>query len=157
MKIISITLNRVTLRGAYILYYLSTLIAIISSTLYHTCQKSIPKTINPYFSLSVTYLIALAATILLYFIFPGQSSFKESFNEMNWAGYALGIAIVGIEIGVLLAYRANWNISYLAIIINLAVTLVLIPIGVYLFKEQLSAVNILGIAISIIGLYLINY
>ena len=42
----------------------------------------------------------------------------------------MGIAIVAVELGVLLAYRAGWRMSVASLTVNSALALVLVPVGV---------------------------
>jgi multidrug transporter EmrE-like cation transporter len=77
-------------------------------------------------------------------------------RKLNWASVGLGAVIVGLELGFLLAYRAGWNISVASLVANTTVALLLIPVGLLFFKEELSAVNILGIILAIAGLVLVN-
>ena len=79
-----------------------------------------------------------------------------SLRQVNWASFALALAIVGLEIGFLLAYRAGWNIALTAAVSNVAVTLLLIPVGLLLFKEKVSLVNIFGVILCVAGLVLVN-
>lgn len=138
------------------MFYLSILLVIASNTLYHIFQKSISGTVNPIVSLVVTYTTALIASIILFFLYPSQMGFFQSFKEINWASYALGGAIIGLEIGVLLTYRAGWNMSVAALVANVCVAIVLIPIGLIFFKEHISLINILGVILSILGIICIH-
>jgi uncharacterized membrane protein len=140
-----------------LLYYISIALTVLSNLLYHFFQKSIAPKANPLFSLIITYLTAAIISMLLWPFFAGGTNLATSFKNLNWASFALGIAIIGLELGFLLAYRAGWDISFGALVSNLAVTLMLIPLGVLLFKERLSLINIIGIGLSIIGLVFINY
>ena len=56
----------------------------------------------------------------------------------------------------MLAYRAGWKVSTAAIIVNATVTLLLIPVGVAFFREQLTPVNVAGILVCVVGLVLVN-
>lgn len=69
---------------------------------------------------------------------------------------ALGVALVGLELGFLWAYRAGWQMNLAALVSNLWVTLLLIPIGFIVFRETLSWQNILGVTLAIVGLVLIG-
>ena len=71
-----------------------------------------------------------------------------------WVG--LGVVLVGLELGFLLAYRANWNLSYAALVANIIVALVFIPIGLLVFKEKVTLTNILGVFVCVAGLVMIN-
>jgi uncharacterized membrane protein len=59
------------------------------------------------------------------------------------------------KIGFLLAYRAGWNINVGSLIVSVAVALLLIPTGALLFKEHLSAANVTGIVLCLVGLVLV--
>jgi len=60
-------------------------------------------------------------------------------------------------VGFLLAYQVGWNISVAAIIVNVAGTLLLVPFGLFFFKERLSLINLLGILVCITGLVMVNW
>jgi drug/metabolite transporter (DMT)-like permease len=132
-------------------------LTIISNVLYHIFQKSIAPKANPLFSLAITYVTAAMVSLLLWPFFTEGNGLATSFKNLNWASFALGIAIIGLELGFLLAYRAGWNITLGALVSNLTVSLLLIPIGILFFKEKVSAVNLAGIVLSIAGFICINY
>lgn len=131
-------------------------LTVLSNVLYHVFQKLIPGNVNPLLSLAVTYLVAATATLLLIPLFPLQGSIGAEVRKLNWASVGLGAVIVGLELGFLLAYRSGWNISIASLVANTTVALLLIPVGLLVFKEELSAVNILGIVLAIAGLVLVN-
>lgn len=85
-----------------------------------------------------------------------DTSLAAEVRKINWASFALGASIIGLELGFLLAYRVGWNISIGSLIANTAVSLLLIPIGILLFKETLSITNIIGVLLCVSGLFLIN-
>jgi drug/metabolite transporter (DMT)-like permease len=130
-------------------------LAVASNVLYHLAQKSIPGGLHPLLSLTVTYLAALAVTLLLWPVYPGGPPSLKALAQVNWASFAVGVAIVGVEIGVLLAYRAGMRISLGATLINVAVAIVLIPIGLVFFRESLSPANVAGLALCLAGLWLL--
>jgi len=68
----------------------------------------------------------------------------------------LAIAIVGIEAGYLWAYREGWNISVGALTSYVTVAMILLPIGLLFFKEKISPINLLGIGVCILGLFLLH-
>jgi hypothetical protein len=55
-----------------------------------------------------------------------------------------------------MAYRAGWKISLGALVANIALSLILIPIGIMFFEEGFGFNKVLGSAFCIIGLILIN-
>jgi len=93
--------------------------------------------------------------VLLLFV-PLKSSLANGLGQLNWASIGLAFAIVGLEVGFILVYRAGWNISIAAIVVNVAVTVLLVPVGILLFSEKLSAMNYVGIVVCIAGLVMAN-
>jgi drug/metabolite transporter (DMT)-like permease len=139
------------------LFYFSILLAVISTILYHICQKLTPPLANPALTLSVTYAIALIICLVILFVSnPPDEGIPKAFQNLNWTSVGLGVAIVGIEIGVLLAYRAGWKIGVAATIINAGIAIFLLPIAFFIFKERLSIINLVGIVICVIGLFMAN-
>ena len=139
------------------LYYFSAGLAITSTLLYHLTQKMTPSGANPALALTITYLTSLVLCLLLLAFTPPPDGLKAALGQLNWASYGLALALVGLEVGFLLAYRAGWNISVAAIVVNVAGTLLLVPVGVLFFKEKLSPVNLLGILVCIAGLVMVNW
>lgn len=138
------------------MYYLSLFLTIFANILYHFAQKSTSEKINPMFSLIITYSVALFLSLILFFSIRGEKSLMFNIQQLNFSSILLGGAIVLLELGFLLAYRAGWNISTASILSTIVVTIALIPIGILLFKDNINKQNILGIVISILGIILIN-
>ncbi|MDR3590870.1 MAG: hypothetical protein P4N41_14555 [Negativicutes bacterium] len=137
------------------MYYLSIGLTIVSNLLYHLFQKSTPSNVSPLASLAVSYAIALFLC-LVSLAFFAKGNVVETFKELNWTSYALGFAILGIELGWLLAYRAGWNISIGSTFSNVAVGLLLLPIGLVFMKETITVPNIAGLLFCAVGLFLIS-
>lgn len=139
------------------LFYLSIGLAIASTLLYHLMQKLTSANVNPALALIVTYTVSLVLCVLLLPLFPLAKDVWEALRQLNWASFGLAFAIVGLEVGFLLAYRSGWNISIAAIFVNVMGTLLLVPIGLLFFKERLSLVNLLGVLVCILGLVMVNW
>jgi drug/metabolite transporter (DMT)-like permease len=137
-------------------FYLPILLMIASTTLYHFAQKSVPAQINPLASLAINYLTALAGTLLLVPFFRADRAGGWSWKAVNWASIVVGVSIIGIELAVLLAYRAGWKLSLMSVVSNTASALLLIAVGVALFHERLSARNLTGAVLCLAGLALIS-
>lgn len=137
--------------------YVTLGLTVVSTVIYHLAQKSTPATAHPIFALAVTYAMATLTCLMLLIVSPLRKGWIDSFRELNWATFALALAVVGIEIGYLLAYRAGWAISLADIASNSAVGLVLLPIGLFLFKERVSNVNLTGVGVCLLGLILLNW
>jgi len=139
-----------------LIYYTAILLTIISNVFYHIFAKSTPGDVNPVLSLLFTYLTAAASCLLLIPLYSNGEGIGIALRRVNWTSYALGISIVGLELGFLLAYRAGWNISMAGIISNGTVALLLIPIGLFAFHERLNVFNVVGIIMCLVGFILMN-
>lgn len=138
------------------LYPVSMLLAVFSSVVYHLVARAIPATVHPLVTMTVTYLGAAGICMALLPVFPLRADPRAALAQVNWTSIALAAAIVGIEVAFLLAYRAGWNISLAAIVANVSVTVVLLPVGVLAFKERLALPQVIGVALCVAGLILIN-
>jgi drug/metabolite transporter (DMT)-like permease len=131
-------------------------LAALSTVLYNLFQKLTPADANPALALTVTYGSALAATLMLFVFYP-ITNLGVSFQKLNWVSFALGLAILGVEVGTLLAYRAGWQVSLLGISVNVVASMLLVLIGSLFFKEKISLINLLGIAVCLAGLVMVNF
>ena len=139
------------------LFYFSIILAISSSALYHFVAKSTPANVNFSVSLIVTYAVALGVTLITALLFPADKGFGYELKNLNWASFLLAIAIVGIEFGFLLTYRAGWNLGIAAVLVNVVASLILLPIAIIFFKDKISWVNIVGIFVCLAGLVMLNW
>ena len=137
------------------MFFFSLAIVILANVLYHTAQKSITPNVHPLIATIAAYIAAILLCLPMFLILPLQTSLSEELKRINWATYALGLSIVGVELGYLLAYRAGWNISIASTIANVAIAIFLIPVGVWLFKESVSWTTLLGIVLCLAGVALI--
>lgn len=139
------------------LFYFSIALAICSSALYHFSAKSTPSNVNFTVSLLVTYAIAFVVTVLGFFFFPARNGMATELKQLNWASLLLAIAIVGIEFGFLLTYRSGWNLGIAAVLVNVVASLILVPVAIFVFKDKISWINILGIFVCLAGLVMLNW
>jgi len=49
-----------------------------------------------------------------------------------------GITIVGLEVGFIQMYRAGWNISIGSLVANIILAVVLIIVGLLIYKDNIS-------------------
>ncbi len=137
------------------LFWLAIALVVATNLIYHLAQKSIPRDVHPLVSVGASYLIALVTTLCLFPFFPVRSSLGQAVRQLRWSTVAVGVSIVGIEIGFLLAYRAGWRISLGSTATAAALAVLLVPTGVLLYGERLSAANVAGIVLCIAGIVLV--
>ncbi len=136
--------------------YLPIIIIVLSNTFYNICAKSTPNNVNTFASLSVTYIIGAICSVILFYATSKDGSLVSEFQKLNWTSFVLGIAIVGLEAGFVMLYRAGWNISTGQVITSVLLAVVLIFVGYFIYKEPFDLKKILGIILCMCGLYLIN-
>ncbi len=140
--------------------FIPVLIVVISNTIYHICAKSAPEGINTFASLTITYLIGAIFSLVLYVITKAvnhqQLSLLSEYKQINWASIVLGLAIVGLEAGFMLMYKVGWSVSTAQIVTSAFLAVVLVIVGYFIFNESISIQKIAGVAICLVGLFLIN-
>lgn len=144
-------------------YYLSILLVVISGVFYHVSQKKLPESVDPMTSLSFSYTIAFLLSIMLWPISTKLLSIDKSLNfdkftqSITWPAFFVGLTIVGIELGVMLAYRFGGKISNTSLVIQSVVAVILLFIGIYWFNETISATKVGGIVLCVLGLLVIAF
>ena len=131
-------------------------LAILSNVLYHICAKTTPEGIHPFASLTATYLTGAILSAILYYVLAPQANLVKECSRLNWAPFALGIVIVGLEGGWLYAYKAGWQVNTGFIVQSAFVSVLLLFVGYFLYREALSWNKLLGTAICLLGLVFIN-
>lgn len=135
--------------------YLPIAMILFGGVLYQVSQKAIAKEVFPLHAIIIAYLAGIIVCGLFAVFVSTDSTFWQAIKESNWAVYTVGIGAAFIEIGFLLAYRMGWNLSSTSLMVNIAIAVLLIPVGIILFQERLSVSQGVGIALCIIGLILL--
>jgi drug/metabolite transporter (DMT)-like permease len=138
------------------IYVFSIVLIVVSNVIYNIAQKSTPQNANPFAALLVTYLTAIIITFIAFMFNKSDKGFIQSFADLNWTSIVLGVAILGLEFGYLLAYRAGWNISVGSLVANIFLAVSLIPIGIIFYHEGFDLNKVIGAGLCIAGLVLIN-
>ncbi len=136
--------------------YWPILLAVFADVFYQISAKSTPESLNPFASLTITYLVGAAVSAVIYFIVSSGGNFIAELKEINWSTFVLGLAIVGLEAGSIYMYKVGWNMNTGYIVKALILGMVLIAVGYFLYKEQVNMTKAVGIVVCLIGLVLIN-
>ena len=129
---------------------------VAANTVYNICTKSTPANINAFASLALTYLVAGAASLALFFCTRQQEQLAAELGKANWTSVVLGLAVVALEFGYIAAFRAGWHVSVCSIVANISLACVLLAVGTLLYKESVSLQQLAGVAVCALGLYLIS-
>jgi uncharacterized membrane protein YdcZ (DUF606 family) len=136
--------------------YFPLLIIIVGGLLYQFSQKSVAHGVNAYFVIILAYLAGIVLCLVCHWIYPAEGTLTEAVKKSNWAVLGVGAGAVLVEIGFLMAYRQGWQISVTSMLVNMVISLVLVPVGLLVYKERLSGWNALGIVFYFAGLILIS-
>jgi uncharacterized membrane protein len=126
---------------------------VASFIIYHIAIKALRPDLHPLAFLIGVYVIALFLTIGLWIAFPALGPTGVQIGDMVWV-VMLGIALVGIEFGFLMAYRNGWSVSVAPTFSNVTLALIMAPIGMVFLKEKLGWQGFLGLGLCVIGLIL---
>ncbi len=145
-------------------FYFPIVLIISANVLYHICAKGVPLQMNPMVSLMITYAIAGSLALVMFLLMPQIFSMDKKLDisllgqlkQANWAPFVLGFVIVGLELGNILMYRAGWNISLGSLVCNIGLAVILLALGVLLYKESINTSQAFGIGLCIVGLIFIN-
>jgi drug/metabolite transporter (DMT)-like permease len=138
------------------LLYPAILLTATSTVFYHIVQKSTPTEVNSMVSLFLSYVTAALLCVVLFPFFGKGVVISEQLHKVNWASFALGAAILGIEIGFLYAYRVGGNISTTNLISSSMAVLLLLGIGYFFYHDQITAAKVAGIILCVAGIIMIS-
>jgi drug/metabolite transporter (DMT)-like permease len=129
------------------------LVTVVGTLLYHIAQKTMPRAVSPFVLLAASFSLAalICVAALLITVRPPFGIC----SAISWSSVALGAAMVTIETGYLMAYRIGWRLNRAAFCCNITVAVLLIPLGMILFREQISLRMLAGSSLCIVGLILL--
>jgi len=146
------------LEGGFMLNYIWPIgLVVLANIFYQVCAKEVPDKMDPFASLTITYLIAAVFSLILFFAINKGGNLIQEYAKMNWAPLVLGLSIVGLETGFIYAYKAGWQVSTAAIVQSSILGVALLFVGWLIYHESLNLYKLLGIAICMVGLVFINY
>lgn len=133
------------------------MVVVTSNVFYHISQKSTPSNVNAFGSLMVTYWVATLTSGLLFILSAKPQNVISELGKINGTALTLGLALVGLETGFLFIYRAGWKISMASLVANITLACLLVFVGALLYKEVITARQLLGMAVCAVGLVLITH
>lgn len=129
---------------------------VFSNVFYNICSKETPADINPFASLTVTYAVGAVFSAIMYFALNRGGSLLTEYKSLGWSSFVLGLAVVGLEAGSIYMYKAGWNVSSGQLVYSILLAVCLIFIGIFVYHESISLTKIIGMAVCMLGLFLIS-
>jgi multidrug transporter EmrE-like cation transporter len=131
-------------------------VAIACTVAYHLVLKLTPAGVNPLLSLLVTYAFVTALFGVLLLASPDGFDWRQEARHLNWTAIALAVAIVGLDLGFLFLYRGGFEVSLGALVTQSSAAMLLLVIGMIVFREKISLANGAGMVLCLVGLWLVN-
>jgi drug/metabolite transporter (DMT)-like permease len=140
------------------------ILATVGCVIYHLGQKLVPPSAHPMAVLMAAYAVAfILSAVALPWLQPAGTTapWQQAYASMATGpglrvALVLGVGVLLIELGFLLAYRAGGSLQTASVAVNGTAAVLLIPIAVVMFKEAFSLPKILGILLVLAGLGLMS-
>lgn len=132
------------------------IIIVAANTIYNICTKSTPSEMNSFAALFVTYIVAAVISFIMFFATSKDKNVFTEFTKINWAPFLLGIVIVGLELGYIIAYRNGWKMNTVSVTANITLAIVLIFVSFVFYKESITVKQVIGMFLCAGGLALIS-
>jgi uncharacterized membrane protein len=126
-----------------------------TSVLYQLMLKLPRPGINILAFQTLAYTFALVAASILWWRNPDLGSNRFEPRDVLVA-VIFGLAVVGLEYGYVSAFRLGWPVNITGTMVTAATAIALLPISWLLFREVLSAINLVGLACCSVGLWLLT-
>jgi drug/metabolite transporter (DMT)-like permease len=131
-------------------------VATLGTATYHLGQKTISPQANPMVLLMGVYAVAFVLSAIAAPFFSGAPGISWQTHVVSWPVVVLGVGVVLIELGFLLAYRSGDMLQWSGVAVNAASTVLLVPIAVFAFRESFSVPRVIGVAVTLAGLALMT-
>lgn len=136
-------------------FIFSIVLVIASQVAYQLAVKAVPPGSNPFSVLVIVYGLAMVVCMLLSPLAGKAIAFPDYRRLMSWPTCLLALAIVGIEIGYLLAYRSGWKLGATFAMTSVATVSLLALFGIVWFGELIDGKRALGLALALAGGWLV--
>ena len=130
------------------------LLAAFGNAIYHVSQKSLAPTANPMILLMAGYAVAFTGAALAAPFFRVSNSAPWMAQVISWPVVMLGVSVLMIEIGFLLAYRTGMSVQWSGIAVSGSAATLLLPVALLVFREAFSPARAVGMVLTLSGLAL---
>jgi drug/metabolite transporter (DMT)-like permease len=134
--------------------YLYLGVATLGVVIYHLGQKVISPSVNPMVLLMGVYFIAFLLAFAALPIFKTSGQAISVRQVVSWPVLVVGIGVILIEGGFLLAYRYGGSLQWSGVAVNGLAAVVLIPVAIFAFREHLSLSRVFGVLLTLTGMAL---
>lgn len=91
-----------------LVFFLPVIMTVIANTLYHISARGVSSKVDPFFSLIISYGVALLGSLVLFLVTKHQP-ISANWHALTWPSVTLGAAIIFIEFGYMVDCKFNPN------------------------------------------------
>lgn len=136
--------------------FVLTLVAALFLGIFRILEKPVGLLLHPLIGAIFIYITALTSTFLAFLILRPEVRIDAAFKKGIMIAFLAGLFIAAFDILLLLVIKRGGSISLLTPIVNAGSILFVALVGFLLFRESLNPVQIVGILIIIIGIFLVT-
>lgn len=133
-----------------------TILVIAATITYQFAQKLSDKSIPAGLVFTSVYFLAFLSSFCFHIFFENRIMTSDFQKLFSWPVIFIALGVMGIEYGFLYLYKMGAPLSTTLITTNAIVTMTLLLIGVFYFKEHLTLIKGAGLCLIVIGLYLLK-
>ena len=123
--------------------------------LYHVCQKATPVGVDPFLALGISFGLASLGCLGLFVGKQGLAT--PQLHRVNWTSISLAVALMLIESGYLIGYRAGLKLNLTSFACNNMIALVLLGVGTFFYGESFTLRTGSGMVLCVAGLLLLRW
>jgi EamA domain-containing membrane protein RarD len=139
-----------------LIYFFPVILMIVANMAYSITAKITPEDVDAFASVSLTYLVCIAYSFIMFFVTRKGESYPKALKKINWTAPALGGCLVMLEISNLFLYRVGWDLSIGTLLMYVLLAIILVFVGLIFYKERITVLRVVGIATCIGGVILLT-
>lgn len=132
------------------------MLLVVAHAGYQISAKSVTEAMDPFAAIFFNYVFAMVISFVLWMVMGQDKSLPAQIGKMNWAPLTMALCITAVEVSSVFMYKVGWNISVGSTVANILTAVVLVFVGVLLYKEIITAQKVIGIGLCIVGLIVMN-
>jgi hypothetical protein len=132
------------------------ILTVLGQVVYHSIARAGAAARQPFELVAAAYVFALIGVLIVGFT-ARKISIDGMISPANLIpAFGIGLAVSLVEIGYIYAYRAGLPVGTGAVSVLAVATVVLVPIGILAFAEQITMKVVLGVACAVFGVWLMR-
>lgn len=136
------------------MHYFALALVLAAGLGYHMVSRGVPDGGNRFIGVGMAYVVGFIICMIC-FLFTKQGSLAQEWQAISWHYFLIGIMVPGVEVGFIAMYHSGWQVSEAALTADVLVTSLLVLIGMLVFGEHLSLINLAGVLCCFAGVIMV--